>query len=479
MYIRFKKILMTILSGTGLVSLIRLISISIIKKTQTVYYTRRLEPLVSNSSNGCIPPVSKQTKKTVLHINTTDIIGGAALLAYNLSCRLPAHGIDSELAVSEKHSDDARVHVIPRSRSIVHAIINQGVWLEHGEKKWGDSFKLSINNIKQTGYFKNADLVHLHNIHGGYFSPFFLPELTRLKPVIWTLHDDLEIIPPCGNESECVGLDNGCLECRSYKGSPSDNRMPGLIWKNKKEMIHKSNIQKIICPSRWLKDMAEKSYLKDKDIRVIYNGIDTDRFRVHDKADARQRLGLPARKVILLFIAKGGISTDIKGGKLIREIFTAMDQSREYYFIIIGGERNYETSNWKEVSYIKDHDTLAYYYSAADLFINPTLKDVFGLVAAESISCGTPVITFATGGVPEVVEHMKTGYVADYADVRDLINGIKVFKNNAHLTRDVLVNGHGIIEKKFSLHGMTRKYVDVYNEIFENYCRKGEPTAGK
>ncbi len=463
------ELLKKVLYGIGLLSFMRMIAIAVIQRMQNRYYEKRLVPLLSIPPSRSAPPILKRNMRSVLHVNTTDIIGGAAILSYNLSRGLVDCGIDSELAVSEKHSDDNRVHVIPRSRSLELAIINQGVWLEHGTNKWGDSFKVSIGNIKKTDYFKNADLVHLHNIHGGYFSPFFLPELTGLKPVVWTLHDDLELVPPCGHDAACIGLENGCLGCQHYKGSSSDKRMPGLIWRHKQELVHKSLIQKIICPSYWLKGMAEKSYLQEKDIRVIYNGIDTERFRVYDKTNARQKLGLPANKMVLLFIAKGGLSTDIKGGSLIREIFNALNHSGEYFFIIIGGERDHESLNWKEISYIKDPDTLACYYSAADLFVNPTLKDVFGLVAAESISCGTPVITFGTGGVPEVVEHMKTGYVADYADIRDLINGIAVFKDNIQLMMNVHDNGHKIIESKFSLRRMTREYVDVYNEVFENF----------
>jgi glycosyltransferase involved in cell wall biosynthesis len=451
-----------LLSRLGLLDRARMITLRRIKRYQDKYYMRHLLPRVKEY------PEQKKTVKTVgsvLHINSCDVVGGAALLAYNLSKRLNDNGIDSRLIVAKKYSQDERVEVMPQSKSISQMILNQSIWLK---VEWDGLYRSATFKIKENNNFKKADVIHLHNIHGGYFSRFFLPELASLKPVVWTLHDIQELAAPCGKLVNCdhheLCKHNGCPH---FSGKiPSDRAF--FLWKNKRNIYHISAIRRIICPSHWLKERAKNSNLEGKDIHVIHNGIDTGIFKRSDQDAARKMLALPPDKNILLFIAQGGVSIDAKGGCLFQDIYNRLKTRKDLFFITIGGNGTRKTDNWREIPYLYDSEMLARYYSAADLFVYPTKADVFGLVVAESISCGTPVITFSVGGIPEIVDHMVTGYLAREGDLKDLMYGIDLFLTNSQLRTWTADKGPEIVKSNFSLEKMTREYIKVYNEAIED-----------
>jgi glycosyltransferase involved in cell wall biosynthesis len=278
------------------------------------------------------------------------------------------------------------------------------------------------------------------------------------------MHDMGELFNLCGKDVECNYWEQECKGCEHYDSTVVESNSY-FLWKVKKEIQSFSRLKKIVCPSEWLKKKVEKTYLKNIDMVLIHNGIDVQIFKNYDKNKARDKLGLPRRKIILMFMAFGGINNKEKGGHYISRIYEKLRTRGDLFFLIIGGEKNRSYGNWKEVSYTNDSNLIALYYSAADLFIYPTLLDVFGLVVVESISCGTPVITFNTGGVPELVEHMKTGYIAEHGNIDDLIYGMELFINNIDLRKKVNHIGHELIEKQFSLEQMTKNYIKVYEEV--------------
>jgi len=400
--------------------------------------------------------------KNVLHVNTFDGVGGAAIIANSLCRGLLNKGINSKMLVSQSVSNDNYVEPLKIRKYFGHRLFKY--FKRYND--WNDLFNVSsLVSIRQHEVFKQSDIVHLHNIHGGYFNPVILPELTSLKPFVWTLHDTQELSFPCETFETCTKVKDNCINC-DYINEELFSTKDYFIWMKKKEIFDSSTFT-IVCPSLWLKKQVEHSFLKNQKIEIIYNGIDTSIFN-ENCAAGREELELPEDKFILLFAAHGGLKNPWKGGEFIYKIYNELKHIDNLYFICVGGEETrLIEKNFKEVAYVKNKSDMAKYYALSDLFVYPSVKDVFGLVVAESLACGTPVITYNTGGIPELVEHMNTGYLAQQGDLADLIQGILYFYNNQELRKEIEHRGPLLMQKKFSIDKMVDNYIELYNRIIQ------------
>ena len=426
---------------------------------QTIYLDFILPHLRKFRKNNS----KKKSLKNILHINTSVGQGGAAKVAYDFLCRhLNSKGYKSYILARTNYGE-------PADNIIILDIFNIELhkMLHMYSKKQGllDFYNLESFNIPQYDIFTNADLIHLHNLHGAYFSPFVLPCLTSLKPVVWTLHDEQAYTGHCAYSFECKKWQTGCGNCpdlNSYPRIKSDRT--DFLLDIKKEIYDCSEFT-VVCPSQWLANRAKKSILRRKDIRVIYNGIDEKVFTPTPKAYARKLLDLPVNKKILLFSASGSIKNPQKGGEYIIEAYNRLKSNDDYLFINLGTDKPGHKKNWLDVPYINDEKKLALYYSAADLFIYPSQAEAFGLVITESMACHTPVIAFRNSAIPELLSHMRTGYLAENKNVEDFIQGIKTFINNDSMRKNAGVRGREIVLEKFTLDRMINQYIELYQEV--------------
>jgi len=412
---------------------------------------------------------SKKVKKQILYINTLAGKGGAAGVMNKISENVKDY--KTALLVTENQMESKNIHIFPKNFSFRQKYLREFQYTEG----WLDFFNLDSFKIKKTNIFKNSGIVHFHNLHGNYFSFFTLPEISSLKHCIWTLHDMYAFTGHCAHSFDCERWKTGCGECPDLTIYPEVMKdETAFVWKNKKEVYDKCKIT-IVCPSNWLKEKAEKSILKNQDIRLIYNGIDENIFINTDKNVAREKLGLPQDKKILLFSAHGGKTNYWKGGQYLSETYEIFKNRDDILFLNIGSlNKEEEVKNWLNIPYITNDSLLALYYSAADLFIYPSLAEVFGLVVAEALACGTPVVTFKTGGIPEIVEHLKTGYVAEYKNTGDFVNGINIFLQNDELRKNAGIEGRQTILEKFRLSYMVENYKKLYDEILEKNNFRGK-----
>lgn len=424
----------------------------------TKAYQQELVPKVKN-----YPPVRKNGNLTkVLHINTLDSVGGAARVAYDLNRSLLKRNIHSVILADRVFSEDDNIEVLLRDNSYRQKLL----WNTQQRNGWLDFFHLSSFTVTSLESFKNADILHLHNLHGDYFSLFALPELTALKPTVWTLHDMQSFTGHCAHSLDCPRWETGCGSCPDLNVYPCISKdTTGFLWDTKKEIYDHSHLT-IVCPSRWLKEKVEKSILKNKDIRLIYNGINEKVFKDIDKISARKQLGLPEEKSILLFSAHGGTENSWKGGRYLVNLCEHLNHREDVFFLNVGGsKKEYKDNNWLNVPYVTNEEEMALYYSAADLFIYPSLADNCPLVVLESLSCGTPVIAFRTGGIPELVRHLETGYIAEYKNEQDFLRGVTLFLDNPTLRNKAAAEGRSDVINNFTVNKMTESYVDLYHEL--------------
>ena len=283
------------------------------------------------------------------------------------------------------------------------------------------------------------DIIHLHNLHGWYIN---LPMLFRyIKkhniPVVWTLHDCWPFTGHCSHFTfaKCDKWKTGCHHCPQYREYPQslvDNSR--IMYAFKKKWFTGVKNMTIVTPSQWLADLVKESFLKDYPVKVIHNGIDLEVFKP-TPSDFRQRYGIPADKHILLGVAFGwGVR---KGLDVFVELAKRLDSNR-YQIVLVGTDD--ATDRQLPDSIISIHRTmdqteLAQIYTAADLFVNPTREENYPTVNMEAIACGTPVLTFRTGGSPEIVDD-TCGSVVDCDDVDALEQEIRWICGSSPYTKE-------------------------------------------
>lgn len=392
----------------------------------------------------------------ILIIGTTDILGGAAKISWEIKNALENTGHSVSMFVADKHSNNREVKIIPRQK-----------WRKVLGFLLGTENLISTDWILNTPEFKEADLVHCHNIHGRFFNLQTLQKMSQLKPVVWTLHDEWALTPHCAYTLEGTEMENGLYVC------PSIDTPPRLLWDNsrnlakEKNTIYSNSKLHIITPSNWLKKRTEKTILAKQDIRLIPNGINTNIFTKTDKVTAREKLNLPQDKRIILFLATAGKANTWKGWKYTEEVIKHYQTNENILFLNVGNfiEEGSE-SNVEYRLHVSDPHQLALYYSAADILLFTSIAENFPLVILEAMSCGLPIATFDVGGVKEVVVHKENGFVGEYKNSTDLIRGIDWLFSLSENESKTLSNLSSLkIKEKYDIQLMTEKYLKLYQEI--------------
>ena len=404
---------------------------------------------------------TKKEVSSILHINTTDSTGGAAKIANDLFLKQRKLGIDSKMLVALKKTKNEEIFEIPLNTSKKQHFLK----FAQDKLQWQDFFHLSSKDILECEIFKTSDIIHLHNLHGGYFSPFAVYLFGQEKPVVWSLHDMQSFTGHCAHAFDCEKWKTGCGECPQLSAYPSISiDTSDFIWKTRQKIYSKSNLH-IVVLSNWLREKVEKSILSNQHIYTIHNGIDTSIYTKVDKVKAREKLNIPLESKVVLFSADMGTQNPYKGGAFVTEIIEKCNEI-DVLFINIGGKKDIikTSTNW-EIPYVLDPHEMAQYYSAADLYLYPTLADNCPLVVLEAMSCGLPVLTFETGGVPELVSHMNTGYIADYKSFEDLNKGFKLLLENEKLRVEMGQNGIKRVNENFTIEIMNEKYMKIYSQI--------------
>lgn len=312
----------------------------------------------------------------------------------------------------------------------------------------------------------DPDIIHLHNIHGYYLNIEilfrYLKEIN--KPVVWTLHDCWAFTGHC-THFDFIGCDRwktGCYQCPQKKEYPAsyifDSSRRNYV--NKKRIFSSLSNLTIVSPSKWLVELIKQSFLSKYPIQVIHNGIDLEQFRP-TPSNFREKHGIE-KKVLLLGVAavwenRKGLNTFLNLAEVLDEnvvivlVGLTKKQLNDLPSNIIGIQR---TSSVKELAEI---------YTAADVLINPTLEDNYPTVNLEAIACGTPVITYETGGSPESLDN-NTGIVVARNNFNQLLTVIEDRAFTQFSETDCLIRG-----KHFSKHIAFARYISLYKKLQQHY----------
>ena len=314
--------------------------------------------------------------------------------------------------------------------------------------------------IKECKKFK-PDVIHLHNLHAFCINlPMLFSYVKKNNiPVVWTLHDCWTFTGHCPH-FEIVNCDKWKTECHHcpqlsvYPKSRVDNTRTAHNLK-KKWFLGVENMT-IVTPSKWLGDLAKESFLKDYPVKVIHNGIDLSVFKPTE-SDFRAKHGLTDKKVIL------GVASDWgkrKGLDVFKELANRLDD--DYRIVLVGLDGATESLPEKIISIkrTENQKALAEIYTTADLFVNPTREENYPTVNMESLACGTPVLTFRTGGSPEIPD-ATCGSVVDVDDVDAMEKEIiRICKEKPYSKEACLERA-----KNFDMYDRFEEYIETYKEV--------------
>lgn len=414
----------------------------------------------------------------VLIISTTDI-GGAANACLRLHEGLMTNGCHSDVLLSEKHRNIYRTHVLNQSYTpfqklqIIFLKLLKFLSIYKFRSKENKFITSRSSNLEMFSYpdsnyditksdlYKEADLVNLHWVANFLDYKSFFKK--NKKPVVWTLHD---MNPFTGGE-HYEEIFDGIKE----SGRPKKRRKTNIeIIESDKILAFKKNIFKnlnnitIVSPSKWLQNEASKSDgFKGKEVVHIPYGIDSNIFDLKDKFYSREVFKIPKNKKVILFVAES-INNSRKGFVFLEKAFEKLS-SNEIVLCAIGNS-NVNIGNLDNViklGPIYDERLMALAYSAADLFVIPSLMDNLPNTVLESIMCGTPVVGFPVGGIPDMIENGVNGYLADEISVDSLTLTIKKFFElsdsfDRNKIRDLAL-------EKYDLNIQAKGYIQLFNKI--------------
>ena len=428
--------------------------------------------------------VSGKTRQAMSELNVLHVIptssGGAGQAGYRLHMGLKRLGVSSRVLTASKvaESDDVRQF---RRRSIWRQLDRVSTKVSH-LLSLPNLFYPSTLPLIRDPWFRKANVLQLSYLQG-FFSYPILTFLSNLRPLVWRLDDMWALTGGCSYSYDCHRWRTGCGSCplwvgrmdgaprsSEYVNLPRDST--ALLWRIKKWVYRRSRFN-IVAPSRWMASVAQESPLLDHSpIHVIPYGLDTEVFRPVQKASARDELGIEPDRRVILFSAHR-IDSPRKGGAMFKQALNSLDHSSTpgVSLLIVGTN----AEKWgaglgfpaKCMSFVDNDRMMATAYSAADLLVVPTLADNLPNSILESMACGTPVVSFDVGGVPELVRHMETGYLAAYKDAGDLANGIRLLLDDPGLSARMGQRCREVVEREHSLDLQATRYLDLYNDLMQ------------
>ena len=411
----------------------------------------------------------------ILHINTYDQEGGAGLASWRIHRGLQSLGVESQMLVQSRTSGEASVY--ERDTRLAKALAVFRPYLDmlpllfyryrqqtHWSVEWFPAW------ITRQIRSLNPDIIHLHWICRGFVD---VPSLASFqKPVVWTLHDSWAFTGGCHVPGDCQKYRDRCGHCPQL-GSRHAWDLSRWTW-NRKYKFWRDIPLTIVTPSRWLGDCARSSLLfRGRRIEVIPNGIDLSLYRPVEKQQARALLGLPQDRKMILFSAMNA-TYDINKG--FRHLETALRQLAEagrnerMELMVVGQSAppipvNIGSIPNRFLGVLRDELSMRLVYSAADVTVMASAQENLPNSIMESLACGTPVVAFNIGGVPNLVEHQVNGYLAQPFSTDDLSAGLLFVLSDEDRWRRLSYRARNKIENEFNVDKIARQYRMLYEQL--------------
>lgn len=446
----------------------------------------------------------------ILQVSKADLGGGAEKIAWDLFQDFRARGLESWLAVGSKRSDDPDVLLVPlesnsngtrwshgwltvanrfstlvkrvrgawKVRNVLRMIAQPGLLLETQRGHEDFEFQGSWHVLDLLA--KRPNILHCHNLHGGYFDLRALPSLSHEVPTILTMHDAWLLSGHCAHSFDCEKWKTGCGLCPDLSIYPAIKRDATVYNWRRKKTIYASSRLYVSTPSEWLMRKVGQSILAAGivEARVIPNGVDLAVFHPEDKNKARTELGIPQDARILLFVGNTTQSNLWKDYATLESAFKQVIEhlpTERIILICLGEERSAQRIGRAEVQFVgfqNQSEVVARFYQAADVYVHASKVDTFPNTVLEALACGTPVVATNVGGIPEQIKNGETGFLVPPKDVDAMTASIMTLLTDDGLRRKFSIAAAQDVRERFDLAHQVNAYIDWYRAIDERTHQK-------
>ncbi len=454
---------------------------------------------------------------SILQISTRDIGGGAEKIAQDLARGFRTFGHMAHQAVGYKRGDDPHVSEIPQGDrepplQCMAWDMYQALQPYYGRVPGVKALcrlthdmaspsrrKTRLRGAEDFDYPGTAsvaalaprrpDLLHAHNLHGGYFDLRMLPELSRRYPMVLTLHDAWLLAGHCAHSFDCDRWERGCGSCPDlsiYPALEADGTAEN--WTRKRDIFSRCRLH-VATPCAWLMDKVKRSMLAPAmaSARVIPYGVDLSVFHPGDQGAARRKLGIDANAYVLLFAANGIRRNAFKDYDTLREAVAtvaARDMKRPVVCLALGEDAHKEQIGEAIIRFVPfeaEAHRVAEFYRAADVYVHAARVDTFPNAVLEALACGACVVASAVGGVPEQIRALRgepiasglngvgvdeaTGVLVPGGDADAMADAVGLLLADDGLRRRLGENAANDARKRFDVTRHVRDYLRWYDEI--------------
>jgi glycosyltransferase involved in cell wall biosynthesis len=412
----------------------------------------------------------------VAFLSVEDDGSGSTRAAYRLHCCLRQVGIQSQMLVQSKHRDDKTVIGLPAKTGVGKIVSgSRGILDRLPLKLYGQRERTSFSpqwlpeKIGAKVAQLDPDLISLQWINLGYLQIETLAKFK--KPIVWTLRDMWAFTGGCHYNGDCERYTKACGSCPQLH-SQRDRDLSRWIWQRKAKAWAELDLT-IVALSSWLGDCAAASSLfSHRRIEVIPNGIDTQTYRPIDRPTARALLNLPQDKRLILFGAVNAASDQRKGFHLLQPALQSLRQrlpSDDVELVVFGASKPENPPDLgfaiRYLGTLNDDLSLALLYSAADVFIAPSVQENLANTVLEALACGLPCVAFKIGGMPDLIEHQRNGYLAQPYQIEDLAQGMLWILENAERYHKLSNAARQKIATEFTMEATGTKYLSLFTEL--------------
>jgi glycosyltransferase involved in cell wall biosynthesis len=420
---------------------------------------------------------------TILAVSPHDVGGGAEQIALDLWRGMAARGDSSWLVVGRRTLCDERIVALDAANARdpaprVSSMLKKP--LRRVSRALGiEDFDFPLTRGLVSAIPSEPDVVHLHNLHGGYFDLRALSDLSHRTPVLMTLHDAWLTTGHCAHSIGCERWKTGCGQCPDLDIYPAVARDATNYNWNRKGRIYRRSRLHVVTPSAWLMDQVNKSIVAPAivDQCVIPNGVDTALFRPRANDERiRDALRLPRDRFVILVAGNALVHNPFKDFDALRDALAGLPAhvARRTICVALGGgpaTTLVGSTELRLIPFVQDRDQVAAYFRAADLFVHAAKADTFPNVVLEAMASGVPVVATRVGGIPEQVLSMRddetegTGELVALGDRAGLADAIAIFADRADLRLRAADNARRRALACFRIEAMIERYALLYRDI--------------
>lgn len=411
-------------------------------------------------------------------VNTNDLNGGAARAAHRLYLALSKTEDQTLYIVNYKSSDDIGiVKTAESNKSVADNKYAKQFYKEHVQVGLINKNRSRLTDtifsfgypgllIDETPEIIDADIINIHWVNN-YLSPLTVGRIINTgKPIFWTLHDMWPFTGGCHYAAGCEGFQENCQSCPQLKKDTYG--LPGALLQDKLDFFNAKNLT-IVTPSNWMREQAQKSTVfKNHNIVTIPNSIDHEKFTNKGREATRKKYGISEDDTVLLFGAVNGRSKR-KGFDLLSKAVACLVEEDKVtnLKVLCFGHPNDSLKKLGlpviDAGYSEDDDIISGCYAAADIFILPSREDNLPNTILEAFSCETPVISFAVGGIADLIENGHNGYKVEPFDYKKLASKINILATDKALLTQMSKNARKTILEKYTMRHQAKAYKELFN----------------